>query len=78
MDAAVTEMVHGVAGYSSIRPRRLSQSRMLITWLFEVSRSLKAAVNWGFFRNEPHSPKPRLDVMIVVLRLCRLCISVKN
>lgn len=62
----------------SIRPRRLSQSRMLITWLLEVSRSLKAAVNWGFFRKDPQSPKPRLEVMIVVFRRCRLCISVKN
>ena len=68
---------HGV-DHSSIRPRKLSQSLMLITWLLEVSRSLKAAVNWGFFRNDPHSLKPRLDVMIVVFRRCRLCISVKN
>ncbi len=69
---------HGVVGYSSIPPRKLWQSFMLRTWLLEVSRSLKAAVNWGFFRNEPHSLKPRLDVMIVVFRRCRLCISVKN
>jgi hypothetical protein len=32
----------------------------------------------GFFRNDPHSLKPRFEVISVVLVLCRFCISVKN
>ena len=66
------------ASSSSIGSRRLRQFFMLITWLVSVSRSIKAAVKWGFLRNQPHSLKPRLEVSSVVLVLCRRCISVKN
>src|SRR3990172_8835472 len=63
---------------SSSFPRKLRQFFMWITWLVAVSRSSKAPVRWLFLRNDPHSLKPRLEVIRVVLVLCRFCISVKN
>src|SRR2546423_12671827 len=51
--------------------RRLTQPFMLMTWLFSVSRSIRAAVRGSFLRKEPHSEKPRLGVMRVGFFLCR-------
>ena len=58
--------------------RRLTQPFMLMTWLFSVSRSMRAAVRWSFLRKEPHSAKPRLEVMRVGFFLWRWCMRVKK
>src|ERR1035437_5333680 len=58
--------------------RRPTHSRMLKTWLHSVNRSMSAAVRWSFLRKEPHSRKPRLEVMRVGFFLCRRCIRVKK
>src|ERR1035437_3145975 len=65
-------------GSGLILGRRLTQPFMLMTWLFSVSRSMRAAVRWSFLRKEPHSAKPRLEVMRVGFFLCRWCIRVKK
>ena len=57
---------------------KLLQFFMLITWLFSVNRSTRAAVSWVFFKKEPHWSNPRLEVIKVAFFLCLLCIKVKN
>ncbi len=49
--------------------RRLLQSFMLITWLFSVRRSIKAAVSWSFLRKSVHLEKAKLDVIKVLFFL---------
>src|ERR1035441_8197508 len=66
------------SGWESSLARRLLQPFMLMTWLFSVSRSMRAAVRLSFLRKDPHSPKPRLEVMRVGFFLCRWCIRVKK
>src|SRR5206468_3228358 len=41
---------------------RLTQCFMLITWLFSVRRSMRAAVRRSFFKNEGHSLKPKFRI----------------
>src|SRR5271166_489246 len=78
--AAEVGQVHAasLSPLSSSLTRKLRQFFMLIVWPLAVSRSSKAEVSCGFFRNDPHSLKPRFEVIRVVLVLCRICISVKN
>jgi len=67
-----------VHGSADILVRKVTHSFMLKRWLDSVSRSIKAAVRWGFLRNEAHSLKPRLEVMRVERCLWRFCRRVKK
>ena len=62
----------------SALPLKLMHSFILITWLFSVSRSIRAAVKCSFLKNIFHCSNPRFVVINVLLFLCRLCIKVKN
>ena len=70
---ALTEIreVHGssLSSPASSLGRKLWQFFMLITWLVSVSRLSKAPVSWLFFSSDPHSLKPRFEVISVVLTL---------
>jgi hypothetical protein len=63
---------------AAILVRKVTHSFMLNTWLDSVRRSIRAAVRWGFLRNEARSLKPKLEVMSVERCLWRFCSRVKN